>query len=271
MTQKQKIPQGKLILYSESTGYVFVEPGDELTQGLINGMDFVPLAEYEKCNETNLITKHTISLDTHQHTEEGNAEYSTQLIDVKDINGLSLLERIVAGKDIIPELPIELNFAKTDIEEKLKANIKYLDHAFKILGKDEDNKSPRTRFYRFVTGDYSDEGKKYKPKSLSHIKAERCFGKFCLEGQSVLELAEEIAISNWSKLEELLTAQCYSLPATDDVWLKGAVILNMSAKALQVEGYGWLPKSKCRFVKGKLVIPGWLAQSIKEKQAAKSQ
>ena len=47
MTLKQEVPQGKLILHSEEHGYVFVEPGDELTKGLVNGMTFVPLAEYQ--------------------------------------------------------------------------------------------------------------------------------------------------------------------------------------------------------------------------------
>ena len=85
-----------------------------------------------------------------------------------------------------------------------------------------------------------------------------------------MELAKEIALNHWKSLGDLLTVKCYKLATSDDVWLDGAVILNMSSKAFQVEGYGWLPKSKCKFVKGKLVIPGWLAQSAKEKRAAKT-
>ena len=212
MTQKQEVPQGKLILHSPEHGYVFVEPGDELTQGLINGMSFVPVHEYLAATPA-------------------------------------------------------LSFTQAQILAKVDEDPKYLDHAFVLLGKDLSSpKSARSRFARFVTGDFADEGKNFRPKSLQHKTAARCFYRFIknTEYDSHLELARDIVSDNWEQLEELLTADCYALPKVDDVWLDKAVITNMTSKAFEVEGWGWLPKSKVRFVKGKMVIPAWLAQSILE-------
>ena len=214
MTLKQEVPQGKLILHSEEHGYVFVEPGDELTKGLVNGMTFVPLAEYQSSTPA-------------------------------------------------------ASFTQADVLAKVDEDPKYLDHAFALLGKDmSEPKSARTRFARFVTGDFADEGKNFKAKSLQHKTAARCFYRFIknTEYDSHLELARDIVADNWEQLEELLTADCYALPKVDDVWLDKAIITNMTSKAFEVEGWGWLPKSKVRFVKGKMVIPAWLAQSILEKK-----
>jgi len=238
MTLKQEVPQGKLILHSEEHGYVFVEPGDELTQGLINGMTFVPISEYQ----------------ANSQLEPLSAEELDELTPV-----------LVEGINISPVL----TFTQADVLAKVDEHPKYLDHAFALLGKDmSEPKSARTRFARFVTGDFKDEGKNFRPKSLEHKTAFRCFYRFIknTEYDSHIELARDIIADNWEQLEELLEAECYSLPKMDDVWLNKAVITNMSAKAFQVEGWGWVPKSKVKFIKGKMVIPSWLAQSILDKK-----
>ena len=214
MTQKQKVPPGKLVLFSQEHGYVFVEPGDELTEGLTSGMQFIPIAEY-----------------------------------------------------LSSETPT--SFTQADVMAKVDEHPKYLDHAFALLGKDmSEPKSARTRFARFVTGDFKDEGKNFRPKSLEHKTAFKCFYRFIknTENDSHIELARDIIADNWEQLEDLINAECYSLAKMDDVWLEKAVITNMSAKAFQVEGWGWVPKSKVKFIKGKMVIPAWLAQSILDKK-----
>ncbi|MBC8149747.1 MAG: hypothetical protein H8E97_00500 [Bacteroidetes bacterium] len=160
-------------------------------------------------------------------------------------------------------------FTKDDIIAKIEADPKYLDHAFVILGKDmEDPQGARTRFARFVAGDFLDEGKNYKAKSLSHNTAAKCFYRFIKDTsyKSHLSLAKDIAIDNWGLLEELLTVECYRLPSTDDVWLQHAKITNMTEKAMEVDGWGWLPRSQIKFIKGKLVIPAWIAQKILDKK-----
>ena len=43
----QKVPSNKLILWSQAAGYVFVSPGDELTTGLVAGLEFIPQSEYD--------------------------------------------------------------------------------------------------------------------------------------------------------------------------------------------------------------------------------
>ncbi len=246
MTLKQEVPQGKLILHSEAQGYVFVEPGDELTQGLINGMTFVPIAEYQ--------AKHTsVPLSEEDLNSVGFREMTQE-------------EKVQKFDELFGSIPA---FTQADVLAKVDEHPKYLDHAFALLGKDmSEPKSARTRFARFVTGDFKDEGKNFRPKSLEHKTAFRCFYRFIknTEYDSHLELARDIVAENWEDLEELLEAECYSLPKMDDVWLDKAVITNMSTKAFQVEGWGWVPKSKVKFIKGKMVIPSWLAQSILDKK-----
>jgi len=168
------------------------------------------------------------------------------------------------------ELPlVAAAFTQADVLAKVDEHYKYLDHAFALLGKDlSDAKGAQSRFARFVTGDFKDEGKNFRPKSLQHKTAARCFYRFIkdTEYDTHLELARDIVSDSWEQLEELLECECYALAKQDDVWLDKAVITNMSAKAFQVEGWGWVPKSKVRFVKGKMVIPAWIAQSILEKK-----
>lgn len=162
-----------------------------------------------------------------------------------------------------------LTFTRADILAKIEEDRKYLDHAFALLGKDmEDPQGARTRFARFVTGDFLDEGKKYRAKSLFHKTASKCFYRFIkdMHYKSHTDLAKDIAMDNWHLLEELLTVECYRLPSTDDVWLEHAKIINMTQKAMEVDGWGWLPRSQIKFVKGKLVIPAWIAQKILDKK-----
>ena len=212
--QLPPIPPGKLVLHSEQTGYVFVSPGDELTEGLLSGLTFITPDQYNSTTSS---------------------------------------------------------FTQEQVLAKVDEHYKFLDHAFALLGKDDSApKSARSRFARFVTGDFADEGKNFRAKSLQHKTAAKCFYRFIkdTEYETHLDLARDIVADNWEQLEELLTAECFALPKVDDVWLEKAVITNVSEKAFQVEGWGWVPKSKVRFVKGKMVIPAWIAQKILEKQDA---
>ena len=221
----QKVPSNKLILWSQAAGYVFVSPGDELTTGLVAGLEFIPQSEYD-----------------------------------------ARMSQVALA---VVEAPEALAFTQADVLARIEEDQKYLDHAFVILGKNmEDPQGARTRFARFVTGDFQDEGKNYKAKSLSHNTAAKCFYRFIKDTSynSHLSLAKDIAIDNWHLLKELLTVECYRLSSTDDVWLEHAKITNMTQKAMEVEGWGWLPRSQIKFTKGKLVIPAWIAQKILDKK-----
>jgi len=242
------VPEGQVILWKQpfeggslSAGMIFVEPGDKLTELLVQSWQFVPRDIYEK-------------------RDEGFIEANPHLV-ADFVNPEEKQEKA---------LPVqELAFTQSDVLAKVDEHYKYLDHAFALLGKDlSDPKGARSRFARFVTGDFKDEGKNFRPKSLQHKTAGRCFWRFIknTEYDTHLELARDIVSDCWEQLEELLGCECYALAKQDDVWLDKAVITNMSAKAFQVEGWGWVPKSKVKFIKGKMVIPAWIAQSILEKK-----
>jgi len=246
-------PEGNVILWKQpvdggslSAGLIFVEPGDKLTELMVQGWEFVPRDIYEKRDEG--------FVEANPHLASLSAEEQDELTPV-----------LVEGINLAPVHA----FTQTDVLAKVDEHPKYLDHAFALLGKDlADPQSAQSRFARFVTGDFKDEGKNFRPKSLEHKTAFRCFYRFIknTEYDSHIELARDIVSENWEQLEELLEAECYSLAKMDDVWLDKAVITNMSAKAFQVEGWGWVPKSKVKFIKGKMVLPAWLAQSILDKK-----
>jgi hypothetical protein len=224
----------------------FIEPGDKLTDLLVKGWQFVPRDIYNKRDEG--------FIEANPHLASLSAEEQDELTPV-----------LVEGINLAPVLA----FTQADVLAKVDEHYKYLDHAFALLGKDlSDAKGARSRFARFVTGDFKDEGKNFRPKSLQHKTAARCFYRFIkdTEYDTHLELARDIVSDSWEQLEELLECECYALAKQDDVWLDKAVITNMSAKAFQVEGWGWVPKSKVKFIKGKMVIPSWIAQSILEKK-----
>tara|TARA_Y100000593_G_scaffold85136_1_gene161760 strand:+ start:695 stop:1726 length:1032 start_codon:yes stop_codon:yes gene_type:complete len=277
------VPEGNVILWRQpvkggslSAGLIFVEPGDKLTELMVQGWEFVPRDIYEKRDEA--------FVEANPHLAPLSAEELDELTpvlvegidlapvlseeDLKDIGFREMTQEEKAQK--CDELfGNAAAFTQDDVLAKVDEHPKYLDHAFALLGKDPtDPQGARSRFARFVTGDFKDEGKNFRPKSLEHKTAFRCFYRFIknTEYDSHIELARDIVAENWEDLEELLEAECYSLPKIDDVWLDRAVITNMSAKAFQVEGWGWVPKSKVKFIKGKMVIPSWLAQSILDKR-----
>ena len=170
-------------------------------------------------------------------------------------------------------------FDASMIEAKLNEGIQFVDAAFKILGLDpSDTVGPKTegarsRFYRYVTGDFSGESKSFPAKSLAHPNARYCFGRFIkgTEFKSHIDLAKSIALENWKELGALVDPEFTpeELPQNDNVGITGEAVEQITSKAILVTGYGWLPRSKVKFAKGKMWIPAWLAKKSKEAQGEK--
>ena len=257
------VPDGHIVLWKQpqdltsNHGLIFVTP-EKITDYLVDGWEFVHIDIYYKRDEG--------FVEANPHLRPSSN------FDLDD-NGK------VAPVDVEPSPPVQVlppapSFTQDDIRAKIDEHYKYLDHAFALLGKDPmDPKGPRSRFARFVTGDFKDEGKNFRAKSLQHDTAGRCFYRFIKNTsyKSHVDLARDIVLDYWEHLEDLLEAECYALPKRDDVWLDRAVILGVSSKAFNVEGWGWLPKSKIKFVKGKLVIPAWIAQNIMDKKGKENE
>jgi hypothetical protein len=188
-----------------------------------------------------------------------------------------LAEELISWEDFNSRLPSD-EFTQADIKAKLDLGHEWLDAAFAELGVDPadlkkkaKHEGPRSRFYRYVTGDFSKEKKQYAPKSLVHPNARYCFNRFIkgTEYKSHMDLAMQIALDNWEALGALLQPGFTpKLLATDDmVGITGEAVEQITEKAFLVTGYGWLPKSKCKFKNGKLWIPAWLDKKAKAKQS----
>ena len=73
-------------------------------------------------------------------------------------------------------------------------------------------------------------------------------------------------MENWKELGALVDPEFMpdELPQNDNVGITGEAVEQITEKAILVTGYGWLPKSKVKFAKGKMWIPAWLAKKAKE-------
>lgn len=181
----------------------------------------------------------------------------------------------------IPGFITELSYSRADVEDKLnsKEAIKWIDTFMLAIGMDPSDseksgkeEGPRTRFHRYVTGNFKSEGKNYPAKSLGHKNAFYCFSRFVkdTEYKNHLEIAKEIILENWEKAGEALEIGTpVSLPIRPEsdklVVIEATHIEAITVKAFLVTGYGWLPKSKVKFKAGKLQVPAWLAKNAKAK------
>ena len=218
-----------------------------------------------------------------KHDElELNPEYTDSIID-KEIFMDRFNKEFFEKFWVMPDEPVAeesvdnsniQHFSQDLIKLKLDSGIEWLDAAFKILGLDPSDtigpktEGPQSRFYRYVAGDFKGEYRSYPAKSLSHPNARYCFGRF-IKGtkyNSHIELAKDIALQNWEKLEELVSPSFVpeTLVKNDNVGITGESIEQITEKAILVTGYGWLPRSKVKFSKGKMWIPTWLANKAKE-------
>lgn len=183
----------------------------------------------------------------------------------------------------IPGFIVELTYTQADVEAKLNSREarQWIDTFMLAIGMDPADaeksgkeEGPRSRFYRYVTGDFKSEGKNYPAKSLSHKNAFYCFSRFVkdTEYKNHLELAKEIILENWEKAGEALEIgtpiELPTRPESDKlVVVEASQIESITMKAFLVTGYGWLPKSKVKFKAGKLHVPAWLAKNAKAKWA----
>ena len=73
-----------------------------------------------------------------------------------------------------------------------------------------------TRFARWLQGMDNKNVKCYQPKSLSNYKAERIFGRYCKDGESVLDRARRIALKHSQQLVDYANAECDRIDAETD-------------------------------------------------------
>ena len=73
-----------------------------------------------------------------------------------------------------------------------------------------------TRFARWLQGMDNKNVKRYEPKSLSHYRAERIFGRYCKDGETVLDRARRIALKHSQQLVDYANAECDRIDGETD-------------------------------------------------------
>ena len=73
-----------------------------------------------------------------------------------------------------------------------------------------------TRFARWLQGMDNKNVKRYPPKSLSHYKAQRIFGRYCKDGESVMDRARRIALKHSQQLVDYANAEADRIDAETD-------------------------------------------------------
>ena len=91
-----------------------------------------------------------------------------------------------------------------------------------------------TRFARWLQGMDNKNVKRYQPKSLSHYKAQRIFGRYCKDGESVLDRARRIALKHSQQLVDYANAECDRVDAETDKRI-AALETKVAARKEQLE------------------------------------
>lgn len=91
-----------------------------------------------------------------------------------------------------------------------------------------------TRFARWLQGMDNKNVKRYQPKSLSNYRAERIFGRYCKDGESVMDRARRIALKHSQQLVDYANAECDRIDAETDKRL-AALEAKIAARKEQLE------------------------------------
>ena len=92
-----------------------------------------------------------------------------------------------------------------------------------------------TRFARWLQGMDNKNVKRYEPKSLSHYRAERIFGRYCKDGETVLDRARRIALKHSQQLVDYANAECDRIDAETDKRIE-ALETKVAERKKQLQG-----------------------------------